>query len=92
MKVRIAPKDKADLDMAYASLREELCQNQSRPRQVFLADYTATDKKPQKPYKPHIRHSKKKQRRTALKTNMDKNRELLSQLESQAKSARRRTV
>lgn len=76
-------KDKADLDMAYASLREELAKTKA-DRDKFLADYTATDKNLKTLQASYSALEKNSD--DALKTNMDKNRELLSQLEAKQRA------
>ncbi len=76
-------KDKADLDMAYASLKEELAKTKA-DRDKFLADYTATDKNLKTLQASYSALEKNSD--DALKTNMDKNRELLSQLEAKQRA------
>ncbi len=76
-------KAKADLDMAYASLKDEL-KSATSDRDKFLADYTAADrnlKTLQSSYTALEKNSGE-----ALKTNMDKNRDLLAQLEAKGKA------
>lgn len=76
-------KEKADLDMAYNSLREELAKTKA-DRDKFLADYTATDKNLKTLQASYSALEKNSD--DALKTNMDKNRELLSQLEAKQRA------
>jgi len=76
-------KNKADLDMAYASLKEELAKTKA-DRDKYLADYTATDKNLKTLQSSYTALEKNSD--DALKTNMDKNRELLSQLEAKQKA------
>ncbi len=76
-------KEKADLDMAYNSLKEELAKTKA-DRDKFLADYTATDKNLKTLQASYSALEKNSD--DALKTNMDKNRELLSQLEAKQRA------
>ena len=76
-------KAKADLDMAYASLKEELQKTKS-DRDKLQSDFTSSDKNLKTLQASYTALEKNSD--DALKTNMDKNRELLSQLEAKQKA------
>lgn len=76
-------KSKADLDMAYAALREEL-QKATAERNKYQSDYNAADKNLKTLQSSYTALEKNSDE--ALKSNMDKNRELLAQLEAKQKA------
>jgi chemotaxis protein MotB len=76
-------KAKADLDMAYASLKEELTKTKSE-RDKLQLDFTATDKNLKTLQSSYTALEKNSD--DALKSNMDKNRDLLSQLEAKQRA------
>lgn len=76
-------KSKADLDMAYASLKEELQKTQSE-RDKLQNDFTSGEKNLKTLQSSYT--ALEKNSNEALKTNMDKNRELLAQLEAKQKA------
>lgn len=76
-------KTKADLDMAYASLREELAKTKA-DRDKLHSDYTAADKNFKTLQSSYTALEKNSD--DALKSNMDKNRDLLAQLEAKQKA------
>jgi chemotaxis protein MotB len=76
-------KAKADLDMAYASLKDELSKTKSE-RDKLQNDYSAADKNLKTLQSSYTALEKNSD--DALKSNMDKNRELLSQLEAKQKA------
>lgn len=76
-------KAKADLDMAYASLKDELNKTKSE-RDKLQSDYTAADKNLKTLQSSYSALEKNSD--DALKSNMDKNRELLAQLEAKQKA------
>ena len=76
-------KSKADLDMAYSSLKEELQKTQSE-RDKLQNDYTSAEKNLKTLQSSYT--ALEKNSNEALKTNMDKNRDLLSQLEAKQKA------
>lgn len=76
-------KAKADLEIAYDSIKEEL--NTTRAdRDKYLADYTSADKNLKTLQDSYA--ALEKNSNDALQTNMSKNRELLSQLEAKEKA------
>jgi chemotaxis protein MotB len=76
-------KSKADLDMAYASLKDEL-KNTKSERDKLQSDFTSADKSLKNLQASYTALEKNSD--DALKTNMDKNRDLLSQLEAKQKA------
>jgi len=76
-------KAKADIDMAYAALKEELQKTKSE-RDKLQSDYTAADKNLKTLQSSYTALEKNSD--DALKSNMDKNRDLLSQLEAKQKA------
>jgi len=74
---------KADLDMAYASLKEELQKTKSE-RDKLQNDYNSADKNLKTLQASYSALEKNSD--DALKTNMDKNRDLLAQLEAKEKA------
>jgi len=76
-------KAKADLEIAYDAIKEEL--NTTRAdRDKYLSDYTSADKNLKTLQASYT--ALEKNSNDALQTNMSKNRELLSQLESKEKA------
>ncbi len=76
-------KAKADLEIAYDAIKEEL--NTTRAdRDKYLADYTSSDKNLKTLQDSYA--ALEKNSNDALQTNMSKNRELLSQLEAKEKA------
>ncbi len=76
-------KAKADLEIAYDAIKEEL--NTTRAdRDKYLADYTSADKNLKTLQDSYA--ALEKNSNDALQTNMSKNRELLSQLEAKEKA------
>ena len=76
-------KAKADQEVAYNALREEL-RNTKSERDKLQSDYTAADKNLKTLQSSYTALEKNSD--DALKTNMDKNRDLLTQLESKQKA------
>jgi chemotaxis protein MotB len=76
-------KAKADMEIAYDALKNELATTRSE-RDQYLADYTSADKNLKTLQSSYA--ALEKNSNDALQSNMTKNRELLSQLESKEKA------